>query len=156
MRRVASLALALAATAAGGCQSQWFYETAHSEVVRTDVVVRTSPTGALVFLNGTRMDTAPIRIPVAYEHVTEQWFRQSNYGARIRESTGVWGTILLFPIWLPASLIHGTQEMKRHVYNGGRLSIAARMDGREPADRTIDIQGEAEVEVLLELAPGGR
>lgn len=152
--RAARAALAAAAClVAGGCRSQWFHETSRSEVVRTDVVVRTQPPGAVVWIDDRRMDAAPVRIPVEYEHVTEQWSRQSNQGAAIRESTGVVGTILLFPIWLPASLIHGREEMKRHVYGANVHVLRASHEDHGRAEKTIELAGEEEVVVDLVLSP---
>jgi hypothetical protein len=124
-----------------------------AEVVRTDVVVRTEPNGAMVSLNGQQMDAAPVRIPVEYEHVTQQWLRQSNYGASIRSGLDTFWTIVLFPVWAPASLIHGEQEMKRHVYNGQRHVVTAWARGFEPEDREIVLDGEDQVDVLLTLRP---
>jgi hypothetical protein len=144
----AALALLLA-----GCQSQWIQQGEHSEVVRTELLVRTEPTGAMVSLNRTKMDVAPVRIPIEYEHVTEQWFRQSNYGEHLRDSTGVVGTILLFPIWLPASLFHGKQEMKRHVYASNLHTVKAQLDGYYPAEQQVELKGEEQVDVLLALTP---
>ncbi|MCE9636194.1 MAG: hypothetical protein K8T90_10870 [Planctomycetes bacterium] len=145
------LAFALCAAATAGCQSQWYMTVEHAEVVRTDVVVRTEPTGATVSFDGRVQDAAPLRIPVDYEHSTQQWERQTNAGARMRESTGVIGTILLFPIWLPASFFHSREEMKRHVYGLNRHVVSAQMQGYEAAEQQIELEGEAQVEVSLKL-----
>lgn len=150
MRPRAAIAPA-AALLAAGCQSQWVQENEHSEIVRTDLLVRTEPTGALVFLNRRRMDAAPVRIPIEYEHVTQQWFRQSNYGAQLRESWGPVGTILGFPIWLPASFFHGTQEMKRHVYASNVHVVAAELEGYYRAEATVELHGEEQKDVTLTL-----
>lgn len=151
LRRGTAVASALVALAAAGCRSQWYMTVEHSEIVRTDVVVRTEPTGATVAFDGRVQDTAPLRIPVDYEHSTQQWERQTNAGAAIRENTGIIGTILLFPIWIPASFFHTREEAKRHVYGANRHVVAARLQGFDDAEQAIELGGEAQVEVVLKL-----
>lgn len=143
-------ALAAAGTAAAGCQSQWYLQQEHEQIVRTEVLVRTEPSGATVWFDKTRIDTSPVVIPVEYAYTTEQWERQTNMGAVYREQWGIVGTILLFPIWIPASFFHTREEMKRHVYAGNRHEIRATTQAAE-ASQTVELAGEARIEVTLTL-----
>ena len=141
---------ALTALTATGCQSQWYLQQEHEQVVRTEVLVRTDPTGATVWFDKTRIDTSPVVIPVEYAYTTEQGERQTNVGAQMREDLGIVGTILLFPIWIPASFFHTRDEMKRHVYGSNRHVISARTDAAQ-AEQTIELAGETRVEVTIAL-----
>ena len=134
---VVAAALVLGAVAPlAGCHSQWYHQASHTEIVRTDVIVRATPPGAVVYFNGRRMETAPVRIPVDYEHTVEQWVRQSNAS----------------PSWSPTALVTGAkEELKKHVYGGNRHTVSASLDGYEDASRTLVLEGEAEVDVVLEL-----
>lgn len=151
MRHAAATTL-LALAAAPGCSSKWFRQGESVYIVRTDVVVRTQPTAADVTFNGVRMAQAPVKIPVEYDHVAERYVRQSNYGVAIRESTGVVGTILLFPVWLPASIIQFREEMTRYVYGNNRHTVGASLPGRQDASQEITLEGQAEFPVELRLA----
>jgi hypothetical protein len=158
-RRAAVLLPCLAAAAAPGCAGSWFRQGESIYIVRTEVVVDTDPPGAMVLFDGVNLDRAPIRLPVEYDHVSERWARQSNYGVLIREGTGLLGTILLFPIWLPASILQLREEVTRHTYGGNRHVVGAWAEGFEDASREITLEGEAEVQVGLRLerrapAPG--
>lgn len=136
-RRAALAAACAAAAALGGCHSQWYQEGSRTEIVRTDVVVRTEPAGATVYFNGKRMDRAPVRIPVEYDHTIEQWVRQSNAS----------------PSWSPTAILtHAKEEMKRHVYEGNRHKVTASMDGYDDATSDLLLEGEAEVDVVLKLS----
>jgi hypothetical protein len=150
-RLLVRFALAAAPLAAASCQSQWYKVDFDIDKVVTNVVVRTEPSGAMVYLDSKRMDTAPVRIPIAYSHEVSLWERSTNAGASIRESTGTLGTILLFPIWLPASFFHYAEEMKRHEYGGNVHRITAHTDAGDEAEEKIVLQGEADVTVTLRL-----
>ena len=141
------------ALSAAGCAGSWYRQGESKDLVLTNVVVDTDPPGALVSFNGIRMDRAPVRIPVEYEHVAEHYARQSNYGLRIRESTGTLGTILLFPVWLPASLFQVRELKIRHVYGNNRHALGATAEAHSDAWREITLEGEDEVRVSLELPP---
>jgi hypothetical protein len=149
--RAAALAAApLAALASAGCKSQWYQVSAEDERVVTHLEVRSVPSGAMIFLNDAQMDTTPVRIPMAYPHEVSLWERQTNVGNRIRESTGVLGTIFLFPIWIPASLVHQREELKRHDYGFNVHKLRARFGDGSELEREIRLEGEAEM--LVEFA----
>jgi len=151
--RPAKALLATLALAAPGCAGSWFRQGETRDIVLTHVVVDTDPPGATVAFNGIRMERAPVRIPVEYDHVTEHYARQSNYGLRMREATGTLGTILLFPVWLPASLFQVRELKRRHVYGGNRHTVTATADAHRDAAQEIILEGEEEVLVTLRLAP---
>lgn len=149
-RRTAPVAPAvLAAVLAAGCQTSWVMDDARQETVETQVVIRSEPTGAMIRFNGRKQDAAPIRIPVRYTHQTEQWARSSNYGASIRESTGIVGTLLLIPVWLPASFVQFRDQMKRHTYGGNEHVVLGTFADGSESERTVKLEGEAEVTVTL-------
>ncbi|MCG3134403.1 MAG: hypothetical protein HMLKMBBP_01709 [Planctomycetes bacterium] len=135
--------------AASACQTPWVEDGRAEDVVETNVVIRSEPSGAMIHFNGKRQDAAPIRIPVRYPHVTEQWARSSNFGASIREGTGVVGTILLLPIWIPASFVQYRETIKRHRYGGNVHVIRATFADRTEREETVTLDGEAEVTVTL-------
>lgn len=153
-RRGLLLAATLGAVAgSGGCAAAWMRQGESRDIVRTNVVVDTDPPGAMVTFNAVKMDRAPVRIPVEYDHVAQRWARQNNYGSKIREDTGTIGTILLFPIWLPASIVQFREEMVRHVYGGNRHVVGAWADGHADASQEITLEGEDEIRVTLRLEP---
>lgn len=154
-RAAARAVLSLAVLAAAGCQTQWYQVDVEEERVITNVVVRTVPAGATVYLNDRRMERAPVRIPMSYLHETSLWERQSNVGAQIRESTGIVGTILLFPVWLPASFFHTREELMRHVYGSNVHRLRARFDDGSESEKELRLEGEAEVEVEI-AAPAAK
>ena len=110
--------LTVVAASAVGCQSRWFSVSENRDAVTTNVHVTTTPAGALVSMDDIALDNAPFTLPVEYEHREETWRRQTNAGAVMRERTGLIGTVLLFPFWLPASLFHTSEDTIRHTYSG--------------------------------------
>ena len=150
----------VAAVATPGCAAPWYRQGDSKYIVLTYVVADTDPPGAMVTFDGVQMDRAPVRIPVEYDHVEEHWARQSNYGVKIREDTGTLGTILLFPIWIPASIVQFREDLVRHTYGGNRHTVAAWADGHLDASQEITLEGEEQVDVNLHLpsredAPAG-
>ena len=134
-----------------GCQSQWFLVTQRNDLVTTDLLVRTEPTGAPVSFNGVEMERAPFRLPVEYDHEEKLYERQTNVGAQLREDWGTVGTIIGFPIWGPASAFHRTEERRVHVYGRNRHVISASLGGYDEAWQELVLEGEDEIEVSLEL-----
>ena len=104
------------AVALTGCQSQWYLQNESHNLITTDVVVRSEPSGAEIRWDSVRIGVAPVKMPVEYDHVEQLWTRQTNIGARLREDWGTFGTIIGFPIWLPASLFHEVEDRRMHVY----------------------------------------
>lgn len=144
-------AVSAAALCAAACSSRWYLDGAHRQIVRTEVVVHTVPEGQVVWFNGLRQAEAPVRIPVEYEYRVEQYFRQTNYGAQMREDAEGASGALLYPLSLPASLVHGREEMKRHSYHGNRHVVSIRPDGVDPVETQIVLQGEEEYEITLTM-----
>ena len=140
-------ALALAGAALAGCQSQWYLQYETHDLVTTNVTVRTEPPGGRVSWNGVDLGPAPLRMPVEYHHTEQLWSRQSNVGARMREDGS------LNPLSVPASLIHETEDRRRHVYGGNRFEVVASKAGHADAYREIVLEGEDEVEIVLALRP---
>jgi hypothetical protein len=161
--RAAALAALLVA---GGCSSQWYPGYAHPTIARTDVIVRTEPSGAEIYMShleesgyGVASEVrklpspSPVRQPIDYDHVETQYQRQSNYGAKIREDMHPVLQVLTFPVWAVASFFHFREEKRRHEYGNNKFIVTAYMPGREQADKTIVLEGEAEHPVFLELPP---
>jgi hypothetical protein len=145
---------ALAAAAAltlAGCQSQYYLQNESHNLLTTDVIVRTEPSGAEIRWNDVSIGKSPLKMPVEYDHVEELWTRQTNVGARLREDWGTFGTIIGFPIWIPASFFHETEDVRRHKYGNNEFEITARMRGHNDEYRTIKIEGEEELEVRMVL-----
>ncbi len=146
-----SAVAAVIALALAGCQSQWYLQNESDNLLTTDVVIRTEPPGAEVRWNDVPLGTSPLRMPVEYDHVEQLWSRQTNIGARLREDWGTWGTIIGFPIWIPASLIHETEDRRVHIYGHNQFDVTGRLRGYENAYRKVALEGEDEVEVRLVL-----
>lgn len=135
------------------CQSQYYLQHDESEIVTTNVLVETAPTGAWVAFDGVRQAKSPVRIPVEYTHTEQLWSRQSNHGAKMREEWSTVGVILGFPIWGVASFFHYKEDVRRHVYSNNHHEVTATMKGRQEHTRTLDLNGEEEIRVELELPP---
>ena len=151
MRTLRIAALLLVAAALGACQSPWYRQQEHGEIVTTHVIIHTEPAGATVYFNGTRQAAAPVDIPVEYHHVEELWVRQNNHGARMREGWSKLVTFVTFPIWGVASFFHYEDQVRRHVYGGNRHTVSASLKGHQEAFEKIELEGEAEVRVDLTL-----
>ncbi len=135
------------------CKSKFFAGQRQSDLITTDLLVSTSPSGAMVYMDGAELDTAPFKMPVEYHHVETIHSRQNNVGASIRKSTGVIGTILLFPIWIPLSLIHGTETVRRHEYGNNKHTVSALLPGHDEAWQDITLEGQETFDVSLVLVP---
>ena len=144
-------ATAVLAIAATGCQSQYYLQMESPNKLTTDVVIRTEPSGADIRWNDVAIGRSPLRMPVEYNHTEQLWTRQTNVGARLREEWGTLGTIIGFPIWLPASLFHETEDVRRHVYGNNVFEVTARMRDHADTYRTVTLEGEDEVEVRIRL-----
>ncbi len=153
MRSAAPLTL-VAAAVAGGCTSQWFPGYAHPDIAKTDLVIHTEPTGATLLMDGTKLGKpAPVRLPIEYAHVDTLYERQSNYGVQMREDMGPVLTVLTFPVWLVASFFHFTEQKHRHTYGHNTFVVTAYAPGREDAEITVVLEGEAEKQIVLKLPP---
>ena len=165
MRSGAKVAVA-AVLVAGGCSSQWYPGYAHPNIARTDVVIRTEPSGATIVM--TRVgesgqpwtvesrklqSVSPVRQPIEYDHVETLYERQQNYGADMREGMHPVLQVLTFPVWAVASFFHFRQEKRRHEYGNNKFVVMAYLPDREDAEETIVLEGEAEHPVLLKLPP---
>jgi hypothetical protein len=133
------------------CQTQFFLQHDQSDLVTTNVLVESVPTGGWVSFDGVGQAAAPVRIPVQYTHTEQVWSRQTNHGASMRENWSTVGVVLGFPIWGIASFFHYTETVRRHVYSGNRHEVTATMKGRSERTRTLELQGEDEIRVELEL-----
>ena len=137
---------------AAGCSSQWFEVTSNNDIVRTDIVIRTEPAGATLTFDGVRqIKPTPIRLPVEYDHIETLYERQANYGSRMREGMSGFVEVLAFPVWGIASFFHYRNETRRHTYGGNIHTILAEMTGRDDAQATVTLEGEAEHPVTLKL-----
>ena len=151
--RLSALTLLAVLATAPACQTQWFQVTANEDTVTTTVRVRSNPTGAKILRNETDIGPAPLDMPVRYPHKTSLWERQTNLGATLRDSWGTVGTIIGFPIWLPASLIHLKEEKYRHEYGSNRFVLSALLPGYDEGWREVDLNGEDEIDVVFDLTP---
>jgi hypothetical protein len=143
-----------AALLAAGCTSQWYEGPSTRDVVLTDVVIHTEPEGADILVDDVKQTArSPIRLPVRYDHTATIWERQTNAGRQMREDMGPVMTILTCPVWLVASLFHEKEELLRHTYEGNVHNVTALMPGRDQADLTVTLKGEAEKVVTLKLVP---
>jgi len=164
--RAAAPACVVAAALACGCSSQWYAGAEHSDIARTDVVIRTEPTGAKLVM--TRFNSAdsttplevkelpghsPVNQPIEYDHTDTLYERQSNYGAHMREDMSTVVQILTFPVWAVASFFHYRDEKHRHQYGNNAFTVSAHLPGRENAEVKVVLEGEAEHPVLLLLPP---
>ena len=135
-----------------GCRSQWYPGVAHHDIVRTNVLIRTEPSGARIRFNGKEMPSpAPIRVPVDYDHYETMYERQTNAGADMREGESTLTQVVTAPVWLAASAVHHAEEVRRHEYAGNQHEITAWLPGYEEAVVTITLEGEAERQVTLKL-----
>jgi hypothetical protein len=151
MRAARGTLLALPLLAAG-CQTQWYSVGTTRDVVRTDVVIRTRPPGAEIRFDDKLMSAkSPIRIPVEYDHAETLYERQTNYGADLREDKGTLAQVLLAPLWIPMSLFHHRQELRRHEYGGHLHTVAASLEGYAPTSAAITLDGESERTVQFDL-----
>jgi hypothetical protein len=149
MRRVLAAALF-----AAGCTSQWYEGPSTRDSVTTNVVVHTEPEGAVIVVNDVQQRAnSPIRIPVRYDHFATTWERQTNAGQQMRAEMGPVMKILTCPVWLVASVFHEKEEILRHTYEGNVLTVTALMPGRDQADATVTLKGEAETSLTLTLVP---
>ncbi len=139
---------AAAALLLGGCQSQWYLQYETKDLVTTDVFVRSVPTGANITWNGVDLGPTPLKMPVEYTHVEQLWTRQTNKGAQMREAGSGWN-----PLSVPASVIHETQDRRRHVYKGNRFDVSAAASGHRDEMRPVVLEGEDELEIIFELVP---
>jgi hypothetical protein len=152
MRAARLAALAGTIALAAGCQSQWLPGMSIPDIARTDVIIRTTPPGAIVFFNDTKQAApTPIRIPVEYAHVVTVYDRQNNYGARMREGMSTIVEIVTFPVWAVASLFHFDEQMKRHEYGGNIHTISTFLPGYDDTSQTITLEGEADHPVDITL-----
>ena len=143
-----------AALLAAGCTSQWYEGPSTRDTVTTNVVVHTEPEGAVILVNDVQQKAAsPIRIPVRYDHFATMWERQTNAGQQMRAGMGPVLKILTCPVWLIASVFHEKEEILRHTYEGNVLNVTALMPGRDQADATLTLKGEAEKTLTLPLVP---
>jgi hypothetical protein len=164
--RIAAPVAVVAAALLCGCNSQWFPGYAHEDIARTDLTIRTEPPGATVVM--TRVESAgdptptetkklpapsPVLQPVEYDHVETLYQRQSNYGTQMREGMGPVMVVLTFPIWAIASIFHYSEEKHVHEYGHNTFVVSAYAPGREDAETTIVLEGEAKKDVLLKLPP---
>ena len=145
-------ALLLIACAAAGCSSQWYPGNAKRDIVRTDLLIETTPPGATVVFDGkTLPETSPLILPIEYDHVETEYERQTNAGQSMRESMGPVLTVLTFPVWMVASLFHSRQTRRRHEYGGASHVVSAYIPGRDDAQEAITLEGEAKRTVKLTL-----
>jgi len=152
MRTAQLVALAGVAAMAAGCQSQWVGGMTRTDIARTDVIIKTTPPGALIFFNDKKQSApAPIRIPVEYTHVVTVYDRQNNYGAHMREGMSTVVTVLTFPVWAVASLFHYDEQMLRHEYGGNTHTITTYLAGYDDTAQTITLEGEADHPVDITL-----
>jgi hypothetical protein len=152
VRAAPAALLAVAAMATAGCQSQWVAGARREDIARTDVVVRTTPPGAVIFFNDKKMSApSPIRIPVEYTHAQTQYLRQNNYGSRMRENMSTVVEIVTFPVWAVASLFHFEEQKLRHEYGGNVHNITTYLPGYEDGETTVTLEGEADHPVDFQL-----
>lgn len=145
-------AVLAAALLAAGCTSQWYEGPATEDYVTTNVVIHTDPEGAEILFNDVvQKAKSPLRIPVRYGHAATIWERQTNAGTKMREGMGPVLTVITFPVWLVASVFHQKEEIVRHTYEDNVHTVTALMPGRDQADQTLTLKGEAEMTVNLPL-----
>ena len=145
-------AVLAAALLAAGCTSQWYEGPATQDYVTTNVVVQTDPQGAeILFDDVVQKAKSPLRIPVRYKHAATTWERQTNAGTKMREGMGPVLTVITFPVWLVASVFHQKEEILRHTYDNNVHTVTALMPGRDQADQTLTLKGEAEIVVDFTL-----
>ena len=148
-----SRALACLALLAAGCSSQWYPGVTHSDIARTEIVIRSDPTGAVITFDGRQQPSpAPIRIPVEYSHSDTLYERQSNHGAAMRESMAWPFQILTFPVWMVASFFHFKEELRRHEYGGNVHVIDAHLPGYDDERVNITLEGQGELPVDVKMA----
>ena len=150
--RPARIAALACVTLAAGCSSQWYAGNSKRDIARTDVIIHTQPEGATVVFDGhAQPEPSPIKIPVEYDHVETVWERQSNYGTRMLDGMNPIVAVLTFPVWAVASFFHYREDTRRHEYGGNSHVISAYIPGRDEAQETITLEGEAQVTVNLSL-----
>lgn len=133
------------------CQSQWYKQSERRELVTTEILVDTKPTGAEISFNGVPQGRAPLLIPVEYLHIEEIWSRQSNHGARMREDMSAVESIVTAPAWGAASAAHYTEDRIRHVYGANEHVLTAYAPGYDEGYQEVSLEGEERVEVVLSL-----
>ncbi len=144
-------ALLLLLPLAAACTSQWYPGIEHTERVRTDVVIRSDPSGAVITFNGKQQAPAPILIPVVYDHTETLYERQSNYGARMREDMSPVVEVLTFPIWLIPSFFHFTEQRRVHSYENNKHVVSAYLEGYDEAVQEITLEGQERFPVDVKL-----
>lgn len=152
VRRAALTAAVCALLASlSGCRTPWYKQQEKADIVRTDVRVSSVPDGASIYFDGKHVGEAPLILPVEYDHVIELWARAGNPGADIRDSVGPVGTVLLFPVWLIASIPQRREEQRRNVYGGNVHEVRARWSqgGADDVFEQITLNGEESFEVTL-------
>jgi len=153
LRRTLSAAAAVLVLGLAGCRSQWYLQNEAHDLLTTDVVIRSYPTGADIRWDGVSLGPAPLRMPVEYDHVEQLWARQGSVGRRWCEEWGTFGAIIGFPIWVPAMLFHETEDRRVHVYGHNEFEVSARLAGHNEAWRNVKLQGEDSVNVRIRLEP---
>ena len=122
--------LVATAALAAGCTSQWYPGFERRDIATTDVIVKTEPPGAAIYLDGKKLQSpAPLRQPVAYDHVERLYERQSN-------------KFLLY---------HYKEDLRRHEYGNNRHVFEARLDGYYDTSEEITLNGEAERTITIKL-----
>ena len=147
-RSLSMLTLA-ALLGAAGCRTPWYKQDQKSDIVRTDMTFRSEPAGAAISFDGKHLGTAPVLLPIEYDHTIELWARAGNPGADLREATGVVGTVLLLPIWLILSIPQRRDEMRRNVYGGNVHRVSATFDDATTVEETITLDGHETLELTL-------
>ena len=155
MNRAATVVptLIVAVLISAGCKSAWFEDKSYTDLVVTDLIVRTSPAGAAVEIGGEERGKSPLKMPVQYPHTMTTYQRQTNVGQSLRDSWGTIGTIIGFPIWIPASLFHTTEERRLHEYGSNKFEVSAYLAGHDEKWQDVELQGEDTFEVDLTLPP---
>ena len=152
--RLAGRLVPIAALVAAGCTTQWYEVNSYPDIARTDLVIRTEPSGALLIFDGRREEkSSPVRLPVEYDHVETLYERQYSDGTRMREGMNPILQVLTFPVWGIASFFHYREELHRHTYGNNVHTILAAKSGYEEAEETVTLEGEAEHPVTLQLTP---
>lgn len=152
LRSAAFATAAFAVVAAlSGCRTPWYKQDEKADIVRTDIRISTVPDGASVYFDGKHIGQAPLILPLEYDHVIELWARAGNPGADMRDAVGPVGTVLLFPVWLIASIPQRREEQRRNVYGGNVHEVRARWSqgGEDDAFQQITLNGEESFEVTL-------
>lgn len=150
--KLVRLAIVLSAVSLASCTSQWYPGSAVRDIAKSDIVIRSEPPGATILFNGKRQPSpAPIRIPVEYSHSETLYERQTNSGVAMRESMGPVLSIVLFPVWMVASLFHYKEDVRRHEYGGNHHVIDAHLLGYDDLREEITLEGQSEFPVTLTL-----